>query len=77
MSDSGGAHAFRSVVDYSLYRMCRGKAWCMLPRLVRAKFLRGLTIAAVDIQLLMLRCPLRTCAPVGAPLMFRGAAERD
>ena len=42
-----------------------------------AKSARSLTIAAVDIQLLMRRSPLQACAPVGAPLMFWSAAERD
>ena len=42
-----------------------------------AKSARGLTFAAVDIQLLMLRCPLRTCVPVDAPRMFWCAAECD
>ena len=36
-----------------------------------------LTRAAVDIQLLMRWCPLRACAPVGAPRMFWCEAERD
>ena len=44
---------------------------------VRAKSLRGLTFAAVDIQLLMRWSPLRACAPVGAPHMFWCAAECD
>jgi hypothetical protein len=43
----------------------------------RTKSVRGLTIAAVDIQLLMRWSPLRACAPVVAPLMFWSAAERD
>jgi hypothetical protein len=37
----------------------------------------GLTIAAVDIQLLMLWRPLRACAPVGAPRRLWGDAECD
>jgi hypothetical protein len=39
---------------------------------VRAKCWRGLTITAVDIQPLMLRCPLRAYAPVGTRRMFWG-----
>ena len=46
-------------------------------RLARAKFVRGLTIAAVDIQLLMRWRPLRACGPVGAPRRLWSAAERD
>jgi hypothetical protein len=46
-------------------------------RPARAKSARGLTFAAVDIQLLMRWCPLQACAPVGAPRMFLGAAECD
>jgi hypothetical protein len=43
----------------------------------RAKSVRSLTIAAVDIQLLMRWSALQACAPVGAPRMFWSAAERD
>ena len=43
----------------------------------RAKSVRGLTIAAVDIQLLMLCSPLRACAPVGVPRRLRCEAECD
>lgn len=46
-------------------------------RQTRAKSLPGVPIAATDIELLMRRCPLRACAPVGVPLIFRSDAERD
>ena len=56
---------------------------CARRRVVRVaiqhglRSVRGLTFAAVDIQLLMRRRPLRACAPVGAPRMFWCEAECD
>ena len=51
------------------------------PNSPRARFTQisaqRLTFAAVDIQLLMVRCPLRACAPVGAPRRFWCEAECD
>jgi hypothetical protein len=41
------------------------------------KSARGLTFAAVDIQLLMLWSPLRASAPVDTPRRLWSAAERD
>ena len=41
------------------------------------KSARSLTFAAVDIQLLMLWCPLRACAPVGVPRRLWCEAECD
>ena len=50
---------------------------CLNHDSARAKSPRGLTFAAVDIQLLMRRRPLRACAPVGAPRRLWCEAECD